>query len=164
LKTLALAVLAAAALAAAPARAADLAGAKAFVVWLYAHYPKSGSGSAFQSLGAEAARIFHPSLLELINEDARAGDDLAPDLDGDPICDCQDSSGMEFTVASVSTSEFSRATARVVRRDMGDPEGEIITLDLAQIGGSWRVYDIGTKDTPSLRGFLIKAAQEWKGR
>ena len=164
LKTLALAVLAAATLAGAPARAADLAGARAFVTWIYSQYPKSGLASQFDPLGTEAAKIFHPSLIELIADDARVGDDQAPDLDGDPLCDCQDNAGMVFTISSVRTTDFSRATATVVRHEIDDPEGETITLDLAQTDGGWRVYDIKTKDTPSLRDFLIKAAQEWTGR
>ena len=163
-KTLALAILAAATLAGAPACAADLAGARAFVTWIYSHYSKSGSATRFDPLGSEAARIFHPSLIELIAEDARVGDDEAPDLDGDPLCDCQGNGGLLFSIGSVRTSDFSRATATVVRRDMSDPEGETITLDLAQTDGGWRVYDIGTRDAPSLRDFLIRAAQEWKGR
>ncbi len=162
---MALAVLAGAVLASVPARASDLAGARAFVAWIYSHYPKSGQANRFDPLGSEAARIFHPSLIDLVKADERVGDDQAPDLDGDPLCDCQDNSGMIFTVRSVRASEFSRATATVIRRDMGDPTGgETITLDLAQTGGGWRVYDIETKDTPSLRAFLIKAALEWKGR
>lgn len=165
LKALALAVLAGAIFAGVPARAGDLAGARAFVAWIYSHYPKTGQVTQFDPLGSAATRIFHPSLIDLIKADERAGDDQAPDLDGDPLCDCQDNAGMTFTVGSVRASEFSRATATVIRRDMGDPAGgETITLDLAQAGGGWRVYDIETKDTPSLRAFLIKAAQEWKGR
>jgi len=161
---LALAALAAATLASVPARAGDLAGAKAFVAWIYSHYPKSGATTQFDPLGSEATRIFHPSLIDLIKADERVGDDQAPDLDGDPLCDCQDNSGMVFTVGSVRTSEFARATAKVVRRDISNPLGETITLDLAKAGGGWRVYDIETKETPSLRAYLIKAAQEWKGR
>ncbi len=160
---MALTLLAGAALATAPAHAGDLAGARAFVAWIYSHYPKTGQTTQFDPLGSAATRIFHPSLIDLIKADERVGDDQAPDLYGDPLCDCQDNSGMVFTVSSVRTSEFSRATATVIRRDMGDPVGETITLDLAQAAGGWRVYDIETKDTPSLRAYLIKAAQEWKG-
>jgi hypothetical protein len=163
--TPALAILVAASLASVPARADDLAGAKAFVDWIYAHYPKKlGPANSFDPLGSEATRIFHPSLIELIKADQRVGDDQAPDLDGDPLCDCQDNGGMAFTVKSVRTSEFSRATATVLRRDMGDPTDETITLDLARGDAGWRVYDVETKDTPSLRAYLIKAAQEWTAR
>lgn len=160
----ALAILVAASLASVPARADDLAGAKAFVAWIYSHYPKSGPANRFDPLESEATKIFHPSLIELIKADERVGDDQAPDLDGDPLCDCQDNGGMALTIRSVRTSEFSRATATVLRRDMGDPTDETITLDLALGAGGWRVYDVETKETPSLRAFLIKAAQEWKAR
>jgi hypothetical protein len=164
IKSLTVASLALVTLTAAPARAGDQAGAKAFVVWLYGHYPKAGTGTDFRSLGNEATKIFDSSLLELIKEDEQAGDDLAPDLPGDPICDCQNNNGMIFTVASVSAPEFSRATAKIVRRDMSDPEGETITLDLAQTKAGWRVYDVAAKDMPSLRTFLMQSAQGWKAR
>ena len=163
-KRFALAILASAALAGVSARADDLAGAKAFVAWIYSHYPKSGAANQFDPLGGEATRIFHPSLIDLIKADEKVGDDRAPDLEGDPLCDCQDNGGMAFTIKSVRTSEFARATATVIRRDLGDPVDETITLDLARADGGWRVYDVETQDTPSLRAFLIKAAQEWQGR
>jgi hypothetical protein len=152
----------AALLGAAPAGAGDVAGAKAFVAWLYSHYPPQARSNSFDVFGAQSARIFHSSLLDLIKQDEKVADDEAPDLDGDPLCDCQDNAGMSFTVRGVQVGEFDRARGEVVRDDGGVKE--IITLDLARTGDGWRVYDVGTKDTPSLRAFLINSSQAWKGR
>jgi hypothetical protein len=156
----ALAVLAAAAISA-PAGATDLAGARAFVTWLYSHYPTSGRTHGFDSLGPAIGSVFHPSLINLITEDRRLADGEVGALDGDPICDCQDDGGMRFTIRSVRASDFSRASATVVRSDDESGQGsEDIILDLAPLNGHWRVYDVGTKDTPSLRTYLIKSNQE----
>lgn len=150
-------------LAAIPARANDAAGARTFVVWLYSHYPPKARANSFDVFGAQSTRIFDSSLLDLIKRDQEVADDQAPDLDGDPLCDCQDNAGLNFTIGPVSAGEFGRASATVARHDEG-VDAQIITLDLTRTADGWRVYDVGTKDTPSLRTFLIKSAQEWKGR
>ncbi|MGH7023962.1 MAG: hypothetical protein ACREEB_10280 [Caulobacteraceae bacterium] len=144
-----------AALLASPASAADVGGARKFVAWIYSHYPTSGSG--FVALGAAAKTVFHPSLLALIGEDRRLADGEVGALDGDPLCDCQDDGGMTFQIKSVRDDGDERATAVVVRREVEDPAAVDITLDLALSDGHWRVYDIHTKDTPSLRTLLIKS-------
>lgn len=159
IKAVTLAVLAAASIWA-PARAADLAGARAFVGRLYARYPTSGRAHGFDPLGAAMPGVFHPSLIALIKEDQRLAGDEVPTLDGDPLCDCQDDGGMRFTLRSVRAADFSRARAVVVRDDESGQGSENITLDLALANGQWRIYDIGTSDTPSLRAMLIKANLE----
>ncbi|HEY2178198.1 MAG TPA: hypothetical protein VGH15_06410 [Caulobacteraceae bacterium] len=159
LKTLAVAVLAAAAISA-PAGAAEAPGARAFVVWLYGHYP-SPHGHEFESLGTQIGRVFHPSLIALIREDSRLAGGEVGALDGDPICDCQDDSGTRFAVTTVRAAGPARAVAAVIRHGTEGPRDiETITLDLALTDGHWRVYDVGTKDTPSLRAYLIKSNEE----
>ena len=140
--------------------ASDSAGAGRFVAWVYSHYPTADRSDGFDALGAAAKTIFHPSLLALIEEDERLANGEVGALDGDPLCDCQDDSGMTFQIRAVRAEGFSRATAIVVRREVEDPAAEAITLDLASVGGRWRVYDIHSKDTPSLRAFLIKSNAE----
>jgi hypothetical protein len=159
----ALAVLASLVLASAPARAADLTGAKTFVAWIYAHY--SPALRSFDVLGSDMPKVFHPSLMDLIRADQKVGDDQSPDLDGDPLCDCQNAGGLAFTVESVTATEFGRAGATIIRRGaVGERDGDIIVLDLAQTSDGWRVYDVQTRDTPSLRAFLIKSIRDWKGQ
>ena len=121
--------------------------------------------SDFDTLGPAMPMIFQPSLIGLIKEDQRLADGDVGALDGDPICDCQDSADMTFTIKSVRASGPARASAIVVRRAPGGAtELENITLDLAQSGGHWRVWDVHTKDTPSLRAMLIKSNREAAAR
>lgn len=139
------------------AHADDAAGAKRFVAWVYSHYPAADRADGFDPLDAQAKSVFHPSLVALIEEDRTLADGEVGALDGDPLCDCQDDGGLSFQIRSVRTDGFSRATAVVVRRRIEDSSAEDISLDLARVGGGWRVYDIHTKDTPSLRDMLIKS-------
>jgi hypothetical protein len=159
----ALVVLANLILAAAPAHAADLAGAKTFVAWIYSHY--APTPRSFDVLGSDMPKVFHSSLVDLIKEDQKVGDDQSPDLDGDPLCDCRNAGGLAFTIEQVTATEFGRAGATIIRRGaVGERDGEMIVLDLAQTSDGWRVYDVQTRDTPSLRAFLIKSIQDWKGQ
>lgn len=148
----------AAMLAGAPARAGDTTGAKAFVAWVYAHYSAQAGDNTFDVLGTDMPKILHPSLIALIKEDERLAQGEVGALDGDPICDCQDNADMTFRVKTVRATGPSRASATVVRRSRDDQSGfDDITLDLARANGHWRVWDVRTKDTPSLRAMLIKS-------
>ena len=145
----------------AAAPAVDIAGARAFVRSLYSHYPTASRKDGFDAMDAkEMPRLFHPSLIALIREDERLAGDEVPALDGDPVCDCQDDGDMVFTVGEVRAVGPARAVARVVRRSHDKPPLEILTLDLASGPGGWRVWDIHSVDTPSLREFLIKSNRE----
>jgi hypothetical protein len=154
----ALAILACAALAGSPARAGDLAGARAFVAWIYSHYTTATRRPTFDALGAANKRaIFAPSLVALFDEDTRLAHGEVGALDGDPLCDCQDDGGMTFKIASVRSVDPAHASAFVVRSDSKALEVETITLDLAMTKGRWRVFDVRSKDTPSLRALLIQS-------
>lgn len=155
-----LAILASATLAGAAAHAGDLASARAFVAWIYSHYPTSTRHPTFDALGAPNKRaIFAPSLIALFDEDARLAHGEVGALDGDPLCDCQDDGGMTFKITSVRSMDSAHASAVVARSypDSKPPEVETITLDLAMTKGHWRVYDVRSKDTPSLRALLIRS-------
>jgi hypothetical protein len=144
-----------------PARAMAASGPRAFVAWLYAQYPTARSEHGFDALGSSMGRIFHPSLIALIKEDQRLAGGEVGALDGDPICDCQDDSALSFTITAVRATDPTRAIATVVRHDLDSrDDAETITLDLAMTDGHWRVYDVETKDTPSLRAYLIKSNRE----
>ena len=83
-----------------PVSAAELAGAKAFVVQLYSHYGKQ-TNPVFDPTGADAKTVFEPSMVALFGENARLtpkGDVGA--IDGDPICDCQDDGGMRSRIVA----------------------------------------------------------------
>ena len=135
--------------AASAAAAQDAASADAFVRHLYAAY--HGAGPDY--LGRQAGAVFAPPLLRLIRRDAAetpAGD--APNLDGDPICDCQDAGGLKLTEVKVEGGADGHATATVRFRIAADRR--TVRLDLAAVQGHWRVSDVHTAETPSLAAFL----------
>jgi hypothetical protein len=131
------------------ATAQDLPAAQAFVAGLYGAY--HGKGPDY--LGRQAGAAFSPPLLRLIRRDAAqtpAGDVGA--LDGDPICDCQDSGGLRDVTVAVTGGGAGQARAVVPFRLSG--QRRTVTLDLAAVQGHWRVSDVRTTDTPSLVSLL----------
>jgi hypothetical protein len=159
LPTLAVAVV----LAAGAAHAADRTSARAFVERLYGHYPIAEHAPIFEAAGKDSASVFDGPLAALIAEDQRlTPDGDAPQLGGDPICDCQDDGGMSFQVSAVKADGPFAATATVIRIDPATtpPERYPITLDLQKTVGGWRVHDIHSAETPSLRAFLIRVDRE----
>ena len=132
----------------------DAATAKTFLTELYSHY--SGDRHDFSPL-AKPDDWFDPSLIALMDENAKAtpqGDVGA--LDFDPACGCQDYGSLAATINVVKT-DGKTAKVAVVLHDSGEAQSEDISLsyDLIRIGDQWRIHDIGTKDTASLRQFLI---------
>jgi hypothetical protein len=140
-----------------PGRAADLVGAKTFLVQLYAHYPARNGARPFDPTGRSAASVFDPSFVTLLREDARLtppGDVGA--IDWDPICGCQDDEGMTVRIGAIRPVGPSQATALVDVRFPGTQPTHI-GLDLIVDHGQWRIHDIRTKDVPSLRADLIQS-------
>ena len=67
-----------------------------FMEQLYANY-----GHSDYSPFTHADRVFAPRLLAAINEDSRLAHGEVGYLDGDPVCQCQDTGGMRPAIASV---------------------------------------------------------------
>ena len=133
----------------------DIAAARGFVQQLYKAYDRPASAPAYDVLGKSADRIFTPSLLRLIRLSAAktpVGD--APALDGDPICDCQDSDGLHLAALTVTPAGPDRASAQATLRFPGETSPEVVRLALLMTPQGWRVDDTATADTPSLRRFL----------
>lgn len=160
---LSLAVTAGAVILASSAQAAEPAGARAFLTKLYAHYPHRAGSPAFDALGRQAPRVFDPSLIALMRDNERlTPSDEVGALDGDPICDCQDSEGMKAKIGAIRATGQSAATARVdiVFAVATPPDTRQLDLDLVRSRGQWRIRDIHSKDQPSLRAYLIQANRE----
>jgi hypothetical protein len=160
---LACAAIAGAAMLAPSARAAEPAGARSFLVKLYAHYPQRRGAPAFDPAGRSAAAVLDPPLVALIRDNVRLtpkGD--APALDGDPICDCQDDQGMSVRIGPIRATGGSTASAPVaIKFAAADPPAAShLDLDLVLAGGQWRVHDVHSKDLPSLRAYLIQSNRE----
>jgi hypothetical protein len=134
---------------AAPARAEDLAAARAFTTALYAAYQHGEP----DYLGKLAERTFDISLLQRIRRDQEnTPDGEVGTLDGDPICDCQDAEGLKLIKLELVGAGVGRAQARVTLR-LAD-ETRPLALDLVATTVGWRVGDVHTEGTPSLAGRL----------
>jgi hypothetical protein len=148
-------VLFAAVFVAGAAQSQDLTSAHHFVASIYGHYPISEKRPAFDPLAGGLERaLFDASLVQLINEDRRLAKGEVGTLDGDPFCDCQDDGGTSFTVGPGRAAGADAAVVEVVRRGPDQEKPETITLDLVSTPAGWRVHDIRTPDTPSLRRML----------
>ena len=110
---------------------------RAFVEELYGQYRKDENFSPF----THPEKWFDPVLLAAIKE----SDSLTPEgevgaIDGDPLCNCQDSSGMLARVAGVEQKTLTAATARIdLWPDTPDQRG--LELELVLVNGKWRVHD-----------------------
>ena len=127
---------------------------RAFVERLYAGYREPDYNPL-----ARPGRIFAAPLVAAIREDRRLSRDEIGYMDADPLCQCQDSSGLQPTIGeAVSTSR--RDATVPIQLGFGGPDGETIRLRLVRTGAGWRIADIATEDEPSLLGGL----QAWNRR
>jgi hypothetical protein len=103
-------------------------------------------------------RYFTPQLAKAMNDDATMDPGEVGMLDYDPLCQCQDDSGMHTKVLALS-QKGSTADARVAvyfgTRDQRD-----IHLKLERTRAGWRIADVVTKDEPSLFADLIKSNRQ----
>jgi hypothetical protein len=94
-------------------------------------------------------RVFAPRLLASINEDSRLAHGEVGYLDGDPVCQCQDTSGMHPSVTGVRAAGHGIAIVRVsIAWDGGKPTRAQFTLTRTAKG--WRIADVSSADEPSL--------------
>src|SRR5579864_2955914 len=86
--------------------ALDAASAKAFVEKLYSHYPsKPGNRSAFDPTGKNASQVFDPGMIAAFREDTRLAHGEVGFIDSDPLCQCQDDSGLKATIGAVTMTD-----------------------------------------------------------
>src|SRR4029077_15419708 len=85
--------------------ALDAASARAFVEKLYAHYPsKPGSRDAFNPTGKNASQVFDPGLIAAFREDTKLAHGEVGFVDSDLLCQCQDDSGLKWSIASAAVT------------------------------------------------------------
>jgi hypothetical protein len=135
------------------AAASPPAGPQAVVEGVYALY-RNPDFNTFD----HAERYFTPKLAKAMNDDATMDPGEVGFLDYDPLCQCQDDSGMKTKVRS-ETQKGNTADVRVAvyfgTRDQRD-----IRLKLERTPAGWRIADIATKDDPSLLAELIKSNRD----
>jgi hypothetical protein len=110
-------------------------------------------GSTGQStiVSKTANSYYSPSLLNLVKQDQdRAGDGYVGYLDYDPLCSCQETDGMSVKSIEITLQAANKATAKVTLH-RSEPTADTITLNLILLPQGWRIEDISTHDTPSLR-------------
>jgi hypothetical protein len=130
------------ALAAAAAQPAET--PRRFLDSVYARYRQSDF-SPFTHPG----RYFAPRLVAAIAEDSRLAHGDVGYLDGDPLCQCQDASGLHSRIASVRITGTGRAAAEVIL-DYPDNTPTRVRLNLVRTKLGWRIADVSSGDEPSL--------------
>src|SRR5687767_6449422 len=127
---------------AAAAPAADT--PRGFVTRLYAGY-----STADYSPFKRPERVFAPRLLAAIREDERLAQGEVGYLGGDPVCQCQDATGLQATITGVTPRGSASATVSVSISLHGYPPRPA-RLSLVRTRAGWRIADISSADEPSL--------------
>lgn len=117
---------------------------RAFVERLYAGYRDSDYSPL-----ARPGRVFAAPLVAAIREDQRLSRDEVGYMDADPLCQCQDASGLSPQIGEVRQPTRSRATVHVLL-DFGGSDRRNLSLQLVRTAAGWRIADIVTAEEQSL--------------
>jgi len=147
---------------AAPAPAAlasgpDADAAKAFLEGLYAHY-RTDKDNTFQMFDKDTKAVFDADTARLLADDTKALKGELGEIDGDWLCNCQDFTSLQATIA-VQSATPTTAKATADYHDTGDPTRppDHDSFDLVKTNGVWRIHDITVRGEPlSLRATLQK--------
>ncbi|HEV2187255.1 MAG TPA: DUF3828 domain-containing protein [Stellaceae bacterium] len=141
--------------------ALDAAGAKAFVEKLYSHYPsKPGNRDAFNPTGKNASQVFDPGMIAAFREDTRLAHGEVGFVDSAPLCQCQDDSGLKWSIASATVTSPDAADVVVNLEFPSDKVTIALTLHLVPVNGAWRIHDLSAGDVKSYLADLLKANAE----
>lgn len=130
-----------------PAAAQSAASAKAFLQSVYALYSKKGNGATLTS------RYYDSTLLRLVATDNKLHAGEIGVLDGDPVCGCQDWSGIWDLNFEIQTQDSGHAFANVSLA-LAAPNGRTsndlrkLQITLVPERGQWRIYDILDQSDP----------------
>src|SRR4029077_6522010 len=134
------------------AAAPDAASARAFVERLYSHYPSNPNRKAFEPTGKNAREVFDQGMIAAFREDETLAKGEVGFVDADPLCQCQDDSGLKPKVVSVTMTGPNAADAVV---NLQYPSETLaLTLHLVLVNGAWRIYDLSMGDVKSYRADL----------
>ncbi len=146
-------ILLAAAAAAAPGQPADT--PKGFMEHLYANY-RNPNYNPFD----HPSRVFAPRLIAAMNEDSKLAHGEVGYVDGDPVCQCQDPSGMHATVGGVKQQGRDKASVQVsIAWEAATSRGRRGSTWCAREAG-WRIADVSSADEPSFFGAIEKSNRE----
>jgi hypothetical protein len=131
---------------------------RAFMERLYAAY-RDSDFSPFE----HPERVFAPRLLAAINEDSRLNQGEVGYLDGDPICQCQDATGLQTTITRVKL--LGRDNARVsVTIGLAGYKPRPATFSLVRTRAGWRIADVWSPDEPSMLKGIEQSNREARAR
>jgi hypothetical protein len=106
-------------------------------------------------IGRDAPSVFSPSLVQLIRRDQKSTPHgYVGKLDWDPICSCQDWDGLNLKDIQITKYSEHRATASITLFFSSDSTTVHLRLHLIWLPQGWRVDDVESKETPSLRKLL----------
>jgi hypothetical protein len=131
-------------LAQAQTASADAASAKAFVAGIYA---------GKKNFLDDRAAVWDASMLAVLargDKDQVENDGLI--FDFDPLCQCQDDTGMAAAAGEATITGPDAASVPVTLTFPA--ETSTLTLKLSRAGGQWRVHDITTPEMPSYAAHL----------
>jgi hypothetical protein len=131
---------------------------RAFVERLYSNY-RHADFSPF----AQTHLIFDRPLAAAISEDQRLARGEVGFLDGDPLCDCQDTGGMHAKIYALQSSGRS-ARARLSIRFDGSSEKRDIQIQMVLTPSGWRISDIASDSEASLLRALRASNRRAKAR
>jgi len=94
-------------------------------------------------------RYFAPELKAAIDEDSRLAHGEVGYLDGDPICQCQDSDGLKSKILRMRVQGADKAFAEVLL-DYPDSTAAHVKFSLIKTSAGWRIADVASGDEPSL--------------
>jgi len=94
-------------------------------------------------------RYFSPRLRAAIAEDARLAHGEVGYVDGDPICQCQDTAGMHPAITRVTAEGRGKATVVVAIGWDHDPPRPA-RFSLVRTKAGWRIADVAADKEPSL--------------
>jgi hypothetical protein len=115
-----------------------------FIEQLYANYRHSD----FSPL-AHPERVFARRLAAAIAEDQRLAHGEVGYLDGDPLCDCQDSGGLHARIRDVR-ADGKGTTVEVLVDSGSKADRRDLKIKLVSTKAGWRIADIGSPSEPSL--------------
>lgn len=101
--------------------------------------------------GKDAEAVFSPSLLQLMRKNGTSG--FIGHLDVDPVCSCNEIDGLVVNRIAISQLTKDQALASV-SLSFGNAGSQTLRLKLVSVNGEWRVDDISSGVTESLRKHL----------
>lgn len=106
---------------------------------------------------------FAPRLLAAIREDARLAHGEVGYVDGDPICQCQDTDGLHAKVAKVTWQGAAKASAEVVL-DFTGSTARRVNFSLVRTGAGWRIADVSSPGERSFLGAIEKSNRKIRAK